>query len=150
MGSFSLDISRFCKNANMVTQVAIRKISLEAFKRIVMKTPVDTGRARANWAASVGKYVTYQIEGSDRDGTATLSQAADGVMSWNCQGSMFLSNNVPYIGVLEYGSFPDPSGGSKTMGGFSTQAPQGMVRITVEEMIQWVASQGNFSGGMTP
>jgi hypothetical protein len=42
---------------------------------------------------------------------------------------------VPYIRVLEYGGYPlnpkHPSGRSD--GGFSTQAPAGMVRISVLE-----------------
>jgi hypothetical protein len=37
--------------------------------------------------------------------------------------------------VIEYGQYPNPpkGGAGKTSGGYSTQAPAGMVRVTVME-----------------
>jgi len=46
---------------------------------------------------------------------------------------IFYTNNLPYIGVLEYGGFPVP-GGDLTSGGFSKQAPEGWVRKTLIQM----------------
>lgn len=139
LGSFSMDLSRFCKKYDTDIKLVIRKISFEAFKRIVLRTPVDTGRARANWGVKVGSPTTFAIESFDKSGTATLKTASDGTMAWDCTGSLFFTNNLPYIGTLEYGGFPISSGaGSKTSGGFSTQAPNGMVRVTLEEMRTWV------------
>lgn len=54
----------------------------------------------------------------------------------------YISNNLPYIGVLEYGGYPNPpKKGSwskrdqawviKSENGFSKQAPEGMVGLTV-------------------
>ena len=123
-GTFTMDISRFCKNANTDIQTVIRKISFEAFKRVVLRTPVDTGRARANWGVKVGSPTTYIIESEDKSGSATLAAAQDGVMGWDCTGSIFLCNTLPYISSLEYGH--------------SKQAPQGMVRLTIEEMQAWI------------
>jgi hypothetical protein len=40
----------------------------------------------------------------------------------------WLSNNLPYIEKLEYGGYPD---GPNTIGGFSKQAPAGMVRVNM-------------------
>jgi len=131
MGSFSLDLSRFCKNANADMQTVIRKISFEAFRRIVLRTPVDTGRARANWGVAIGTPgTTYDITLADKSGQATLAKAADGTMGWNCRGSIFLTNNLPYIGALEYGHS-------------QVQAPNGMVRVTMEEMIAWCNNAAN-------
>lgn len=120
-----MDLSRFAKKFDVDIKTVIRKISFEAFKRIILRTPVDTGRARANWGVKVGSPVTYQIESEDKSGSATLSAASDGTLSWDCEGSIFLTNNLPYIGQLEYGS--------------SKQAPSGMVRITMEEMTAWIS-----------
>lgn len=122
--TFALDLSRFAKKFDADIKMVIRKISFEAFKRIVLRTPVDTGRARANWGVKVGSPTTYVIEGEDKSGSATLAAASDGTMAWDCTGSIFLTNNIPYVGQLEFGS--------------STQAPQGMVRLTLEEMQSWI------------
>jgi hypothetical protein len=121
-------------------QVIIQKITMEAFKRVILRTPVDTGRARANWSVSVAKpQLSYEIAGIDKAGNKTISTATQTVNGWNCQGSIFMSNNLPYIGVLEYGK-ADGSPGSK-------QAPGGMVRLTIAEMQSWARSAGNVKSG---
>ena len=123
-GSFGADLSRFAKKFDADIKTVVRKISFEAFKRIILRTPVDIGRARANWGIAAGRPVTMLIDAGDKSGAATLTTTAEGVQVWDCEGSIFMTNNLPYIGKLEYGS--------------STQAPQGMVRITLEEMQAWI------------
>jgi hypothetical protein len=133
-GTFALDISRFCKGAKADVKLAIQKITMEAFKRVVLRTPVDTGRARANWSVSEGSPVTYSVSENDKSGTATLRKASDGVEAWECTGSIFLANNLAYIAPLEFGH--------------SGQAPNGMVRITVAEMQAWCRSASNVKQGI--
>jgi hypothetical protein len=123
-GSFAIDISKFAAKAKGDTRTIIRKITMEAFKRVILKTPVDTGRARANW--SIGEGTTFSIMDTDKSGTATLRRTSEGVNAWECTGSIFLTNNLAYILPLEYGH--------------SKQAPGGMVRLTVAEMQAWAAS----------
>lgn len=119
--SFALDLSRFAKKANVDMRLVVRKLAFESFKRIILRTPVDTGRARANWGVTIGQPRTgFTVEGFDKGGGATMAAAQAAVQQFDCNGSIFITNNVPYIGPLEYGS--------------STQAPAGMVRVTVEEM----------------
>ena len=59
-------------------------------------------------------------------------------------GIVYLTNSLPYAMVLEYGLYPDPPKfGSKkrgedgvavhVQGGYSMQAPNGMVRVTARE-----------------
>ena len=126
--SFALDLSRFAKKADVEMTTVVKKITFEAFKRIILRTPVDTGRARANWGVTIGRPRTpMMIESTDKSGGSTLNAAMDQVQQFSCEGSIFLTNNVPYIGALEYGS--------------STQSPQGMVRVTVEEMTQFLKKE---------
>jgi hypothetical protein len=133
MSSFSADLTKFCQKYDADIKLVIRKITFEAFSRVILRTPVDTGRARANWGVSIGApQLVYNISAEDKSGTATLAAAANGTQSWKCTGSIFMTNNVPYIGVLEYGR-ADGSPGSK-------QSPEGMVRITMEEMQSWIRS----------
>jgi hypothetical protein len=40
-----------------------------------------------------------------------------------------LANNLPYANVIEYGGYQGD--GPNTVGGFSKQAPQGVVRVNV-------------------
>ncbi len=129
---------------------AARKIALDALTRIVEKTPVDTGRARGNWQVSPiqpilteldlgfssparvvgrGKKFTKQRQ---RNKTASqrlnAQQAAQlalkaGQAVIESQGRvtvLYITDNVPYILFLENGS--------------SRQAPQGMVKLTAQEL----------------
>ena len=40
-----------------------------------------------------------------------------------------MANNLPYAHVIEYGGYPGD--GPNTVGGFSKQAPAGVVRVNV-------------------
>lgn len=119
-GSFSMDLTKFTNKANADIKTAIQKISMEAFRRIIMKSPVDTGRFRANWGCSIGQPYIGTSDATDKNGGAAMTNAGTTVTGWNAQGSAFLCNNLPYSLALEYGS--------------SKQAPGGMVRTTVTEM----------------
>jgi len=44
--------------------------------------------------------------------------------------TIWLSNNVPYAQMLEYGLYPYP--GPKLIGGYSKQAPKGIYRLSVQ------------------
>lgn len=153
-GTFAIDLSRFCKKADADMKTVVRKLAFEAFRRVVLKTPVDTGRARANWSVAVGApNTTSSLLAFDKDGTTTLQKIMDGVNAWSADGSIFLTNNLSYIATLEYGLYPNPPkygsyvkglGKGKTVrhqflsvGGYSFQAANGMVRVTLEEMQAW-------------
>lgn len=126
--SFSLDLSRFAKKAGVEMKLVIQKISMEAFKRIIYRTPVDTGRARANWGCTIGKPRTgVQVESTDKSGSTTTAAMVATVQQFNGDGSTFLVNNLPYIHELENGS--------------STQSPQGMVSVTMAEMAGFLGSK---------
>lgn len=112
----------------------VRQIALEADTRLREKTPVDTGRARGNWNIGVdspdGTWSDLKREGA---GPAMPREIPPGV---GLGHRVYLTNSVPYIEVLEYGGYPNPPkrGTGKTIGGFSRQAPAGMVRITAVEL----------------
>lgn len=135
----------FCNKYKADIKLVVRKIAFESFKRIILKTPVDTGRARANWGVKVGKPdISTQSSAEDKTGSSALQGAATEVEAWSGAGSIFMTNNLPYIGVLEYGGYPNPTKtGTKVSGGFSLQAPNGMVRVTKEEMLEWIKGVNN-------
>lgn len=138
-------------------------LALEGFTRVIKKTPVGVGPgaglARGNWQASIDAPAVGITESSGAvSSRATDALAAFGSMSVIAQfvpGKKFYCvNNLPYIRVLEYGGYPlapklgtwvktyRTSGGKtraghyeiRSVGGFSKQAPQGMVGVTMKEL----------------
>ena len=89
----------------------IRAATSEVFSNIIQMTPVDTGRARGNWQATIGS----PFVGEDDSGNIMKAQS---VIPRRAGSVVYLTNNVPYIGSLEYDAH-------------SSQAPAGMVRISV-------------------
>jgi hypothetical protein len=114
---------------------------------VIARTPVDTGRARASWIVTVGGRSPHNrsvpAEGSYAElkshngavahGTAAAGQALAGLQPGQ---TVWISSALPYILVLEFGGYPNPpkGGAGKSVGGFSRQAPRGMVRVTFEEL----------------
>ena len=109
-----------------------KRIVLELLRRVVLKTPVDTGRARGNWQVEVGTPPSGVLErdakGEDAeasdvstadagrviaDALAKLGRLGFGEVVW-------VANNLEYVIFLEEGS--------------SDQAPAGMLRVSLEEM----------------
>jgi hypothetical protein len=135
VGSFEDDLRKFeVKTNRKLTQVG-RKVALELFRRVIYKTPVDSGRARANWQVTIGAQASGTVEFDDTNGGATMSRATAASAGFKAGDTIYLTNNLPYIRKLEEGGYPD---GPKTVGGFSTQAPAGMVALTVQEFAQVV------------
>lgn len=59
-------------------------------------TPVDTGHARANWVESVGAPWLEEIAG------AALADNLGAILNYKlADGPAFISNNVPYIELLD-------------------------------------------------
>ncbi len=97
-------------------------LTLDAAKRAILKTPVDTGRARGNWMMEVGKPAEGTAESTDSSGAGTVTAIASRIRAIRFGVRSFIVNNLPYIRKLEYGH--------------SKQAPAGMVRTTVAELKQ--------------
>jgi hypothetical protein len=106
----------------------LRAAFFEGLGEIAEGTPVDKGRARNGWFLSVGVPFTLSSGRSDsKSGSGSLSSLNE--MPKNILNKkVYYTNNMSYIEDLEYGGYPNPSKGSNTAGGFSTQAPGGWVR----------------------
>ena len=122
LAEFNREINEFAQNIPNQVTVMQKKIVLEALRRIVLRTPVDTGRARGNWQTAIARPLTGQLETVDKAGHATITKGLQAVSNLPPYSVVWLSNNLDYIEFLEEGS--------------SRQAPEGMVAITVEELRQ--------------
>jgi len=119
MASFEDQIKQFADEVIKKQELAVRKISLEIFTRVILKSPVDEGRFRGNWQVSIGNVPSGTVEIDDKSGSATISKAQAKALSLTAGQVIYLVNNLPYSHKLEYGH--------------SNQAPNGMVRTTVQE-----------------
>ena len=93
---------------------------LECYRRVVLRTPVLTGRARGNWWITEGEAAEGTKDRLDPTGAESLAEAAAFAKSLTGEDVVFIVNNLPYIRPLEKGH--------------SKQAPQGMVAITLAEV----------------
>lgn len=121
-------------------------------------TPVDTGFARSSWDGGVGAIPNNPAAGSPEEAEARTLAA---IATAKAGDTIYLSNNAPYIGVLEYGGYPQPvkrgtrnkqaSGFTqfeiKSVGGYSYQAPRGMVRVVLAQAQAVVDEVGAFLAG---
>lgn len=104
-----------------------RAITLEGLGRLIRRTPVDKGTARANW--NVAKDAPNRSNDPGRlraDIAHNQAAGARTIATFGAGESLFITNSLPYIEDLEKGS--------------SKQAPNGMVAITAAEM-QNIASR---------
>jgi hypothetical protein len=94
---------------------AIRRAALAADAAVVLATPVDTGRARANWLVSINSVDELITEKTDKGGAGAIAAGKAVIESWYLgAGPIFISNSVPYIIPLEEGhSKQAPAGMSK-------------------------------------
>ncbi len=111
VSTFNMDLNRLAKDLGLETDKVVRKVTLQLWNGITLKTPVDTGRARGNWNLTEGSADTSVNEG------ATSVQAYSEPTG---KKSVYITNSLPYIQALEKGS--------------SKQAPKGMVELTMNDV----------------
>ena len=122
---------------------SLRAIYFSGLSLIVKGTPADEGRARNNWFLTVGTPFTLSA-GRDKDKNGAASEASlDGIPKSVIGNKVYFTNNLPYIGMLEYGGYPSPVKNGTYLGkgkgyeirsinGYSKQvAPSGWVRKNI-------------------
>ena len=134
LGNVKKAINQTKVNANR----DIKSMYFLGLKVIIKATPAEEGRARNNWFLTVGSASGLSGREKDKGGNGSLS-SLDGMPSWILNKKIFLTNNMPYIEMLEYGGYPNPSKGKKTTSGYSNQlrpfkSPKGWVRATLIDM----------------
>lgn len=124
---FSLAVDKIIERTKGKINKIVRKIALDMSSRVIMLTPVDTGRARANWMVGIGTSKQGEtVDATDKKGNSTITKVMGDLSDYDYEkdDSIFITNSVPYIGPLEHGH--------------SSQAPNGMVKVTVAEFKDFV------------
>lgn len=127
---FAQDISKFVRKTQLRADLVLRKVALDAYRGLLNRSPVKTGRFRGNWRCSIGTAdltTTTSVlpTGEDSAVVKTIGDAKFG-------DTILLSNNLPYAGVLEHG-MP----GVKYADGrvaHSAQAPTGVLQNTFDDL----------------
>lgn len=119
----------------------VRRCALATDAAVVIATPVDTGRARANWQVELGQAASGVIgdpgnkkEAFDKSGQGAVSEGRKVIAGYKSGTSVNITNNLPYIERLN--------------DGWSAQAPSGFVEKAVQVGINAVAAEAaNIVGG---
>lgn len=119
MRTFSADISAWVAKAKGNMDAAVRNVAIEAAERIVDRTPILNGEARGGWKAGINSFVPTPTGRLDKTGAETLGTIRADLANAKAGDVIFITNHEPHIIPLEHG--------------LSTQAPNGMVALTVVE-----------------
>jgi uncharacterized protein CbrC (UPF0167 family) len=117
--SFTGDLSKFTDAVEKNHNTVVKKVSFDMASKIIKRTPVDTGRAKANWHVELNNQRMFTTDDTDTRGASTIAEAASEINKVKIGDSVYITNNLPYIEELENGS--------------SQQAPAGMVKVTAAE-----------------
>lgn len=117
--AWSIKPVRFAGLIKQEIAAAARALALDLFSVIMVRSPVDTGRFRGNWQIDISVPALAALERFDKPGQATILEETQKLVLWKLGQTISFRNNVPYSVRLEYG--------------YSGQAPNGMIRITIAE-----------------
>ncbi len=119
---FNRDVNRYAKTilpADM--NRFVRWLALEVLRRVVLRTPVKTGRLRGNWQIGINASPDGIVDKNDPGGSQTIQSGTGKIMSVKFAQQIFITNNLPYAIAIE-------DGHSKI------KAPAGMVAVTLAEL----------------
>lgn len=123
----NLTIQQWAVKQKKTDDDVIRKLRIAFVSHVALATPVDTGQARANWQS--GETVNYTpLPDTDVTGMSAINEAVKQASAVSTDKTFLIFNNLPYIERLE--------------NGYSGQAPQGMVKITLT-LFEQVLKQKN-------
>lgn len=117
MKSIASQLTRIKADSMQKVEKIYRGSMLEVGRRIIMRSPVDTGAFRANWNSDYkldNSYNENEINPGKSDGR--LVEKVNGL---SVDKKFYFANSLPYAFRLE--------------NGWSKQAPMGMVKVTTAE-----------------
>lgn len=94
-----------------------RLFAFNLFSAIMRRTPVDSGRFVSNWNVTAGR-PDYRY--SNKSDVGRALEQLDRVFVLPIARGLYIGNGLPYGRLLEYE-------------GWSRQAPQGMIRVSIAE-----------------
>jgi hypothetical protein len=124
--TFDADLDAFAKQVGVDLGRVIRRVAVDLHDRIVTRTPVDSGRARASWTMSIdtpqgpGDVGAVKLNAAAAAAQAQATQGVLATLAADPYRQVWIFSNVVYIIALEHGH--------------SKKAPNGMVAISTAEV----------------
>ena len=135
--TFNLKLERYGKFTDQQLRTITRKVGLVALSQLVDKSPVKTGRFKSTWDIAIGDppQLNLEIKPPTEDETypsprETIEKGYAKINKYPNKGPLLiisLYNNLPYATRLE--------------GGYSRQAPLGIVKPTKNKLHVWIKSK---------
>ena len=101
------------------THKVVRRVAIAVDRKLVLRTPVDTGRARSNWLVGINSPVSGTTDPVTQ--AAAIGAARARIVASRPGDDIYISNNLPYIGRLNAGA--------------SRQAPPNFVEQAANEAV---------------
>ena len=127
---FRGDIDAWIKAASGGMEDTLKIFIEEVHKALVMGSPVDTGRFRANWQITFNAPPMYALNQYDKSGSETIAYGKRVASVFTLRRgaaitSIYFSNMLIYANALEYGH--------------SKQAPAGVVGVVAIRLRSFMA-----------
>lgn len=119
---WSIDPTAFGKQVEEDVGKRLRIISMALLAEVVQRSPVDTGRFRANNQVSIGSADYSQLSTTDQSGSATIQQGSAVIAQGKPYSVIYIQNNLAYAEALE--------------NGHSQQAPTGVYAVSFHGVSQ--------------
>lgn len=126
------DSSKLVEYMKGMTEKQVARLSLNIISELVRTTPVDTGLAKSNWIPTYGAPYS-SVVGTKAKVNDRIQGSKRGVLGrYKFKfGPIYITNNVPYIGLLNQGR--------------SSQAPPGFVEAAIWRGIRQAQLNSTFN-----
>ena len=122
--AFKAGFQRLLAKVGDRAEKTVRVFALQIGTELIRRSPVDTGRFRGNWQIGFNNIEYSTDSANDQSGGIAMDRLLARLASWKAGQTINITNSLPYAQRLEYG--------------WSQQAPQGMVRLTVMNFKNYV------------
>lgn len=129
MDTFAQQIEAFKKKVEERARIVHANATTILQQNIIRDTPIKTGRAKANWQATIGAQASTSLYMENAESgtyepeiTATVERGKDELVYIGIDDTSYIGNCLTYIVKLEFDAW-------------SLQAPNGMVRINTTSEI---------------
>ena len=111
--TFNVGLKKFAGDAKKQGERYTKAIIIGLYRDCILRTPVDTGRARSNWMLSINSPLRGVTETKDSEAqkgshsgrSHAMSSVADAKLKQGLEDAsmVYITNSVPYIGRLDEG-----------------------------------------------
>ena len=146
MAHWSIPFDKLAKKVGADIEIVVKAAALTVFSDVVIRSPEDTGRFRQNWNLAYTVMNETITDETSHGFQGKIDAIRRELLTMPIGGVFWLTNSLPYALVLEYGLYPNPPKRGtyvkgegwviKSIGGYSKQAPHGMVRIAARNFAE--------------